>query len=98
MSVIAYFYRVSAAVISGDMALELALSPAQLGSIAAALFYAFACVQIPLGPLLDRYGSRWVVGICSLIAALGGLLFATASGFSGYSLGASCLVPGQLPS
>jgi predicted MFS family arabinose efflux permease len=83
MYLIAYFYRVSAAVVSADIAGELALSPAQLGSIAAALFYAFAFAQIPLGPLLDRYGSRRIVGVCGLVAATGGLLFASAQGFSG---------------
>lgn len=84
---IAYFYRVSAAVIAGDIARELALSPAELGSIAAALFYAFAFAQIPLGPLLDRYGSRWIVGGCALLAASGGLLFATAHDVSGLFVG-----------
>jgi len=87
MYLIAYFYRVSAAVISGDIARELSLSPPQLGGVAAALFYAFAFAQIPLGPLLDRYGSRWIVGICSLIAALGGLLFASAHNFTGLFAG-----------
>ena len=81
MYLIAYFYRVSAAVVAGDIAAELDLSPAQLGSMAAALFYAFALAQIPLGPLLDRYGSRWVVGLCCLLSAAAGLLFATGRNF-----------------
>ncbi|HEY6007054.1 MAG TPA: MFS transporter [Geobacteraceae bacterium] len=78
MYVLAYFYRVSMAVASRDLAADLRLTAAQLGSLSGAFFYAFALVQIPLGPLLDRYGGRRVVSTCGLISTAGSLLFAFA--------------------
>jgi len=85
--IIAYFYRVSAAVIAGDLAEDLALSPQELGNVSAALFYAFALVQIPLGPILDRGGPRRTIFLLGLVTAVGALLFARASGYGEALLG-----------
>ncbi len=79
--IIAYFYRVSVAVIADDLLVELKLSVGQLGSMSAALFFAFAFMQLPLGPLLDRYGPRWIVGVCGLVTAAGAFLFASAESY-----------------
>jgi len=81
MYVVAYFYRVSAAVIAGDLAKDLSLTPAQLGNISASLFYAFAITQLPLGPILDRFGSRKTIFLLGLLTTAGSLLFASANGY-----------------
>jgi sugar phosphate permease len=103
MYIIAYFFRVSAAVIAGDLARDLALSPRQLGNVSAALFYAFALTQLPLGPVLDRYGPRWVIFVLGLVAAAGALLFARAEGYAGalagralIGAGTACVLMGSL--
>ncbi len=101
--IVAYFYRVSAAVIAEDLQRDLGLSSEQLGNVSSALFYAFAFTQLPLGPTLDRYGSRRVIFILGLITALGAALLAGAHGYFGaligralIGLGTACVLMGSL--
>lgn len=103
MYVIAYFYRVSAAVIAGDLARDLSLSPGELGKMSAALFYAFALTQLPLGPLLDRVGPRRVIFGLGLVTATGAFLFASSTGYAGafwgrllIGTGTACVLMGSL--
>lgn len=103
MYVLAYFYRVSAAVIAGDLSTDLHLSAAELGHVSAALFYAFALLQIPLGPVLDRWGARVPVFLLSLVTALGAFWFSRAGGYAealaGRALigaGTACVLMGSL--
>ncbi|MBJ6726130.1 MFS transporter [Geomesophilobacter sediminis] len=77
--ILAYFYRVSLAVVAGDISRELHLSPQQLGSLSSILFYVYAAAQIPLGPLIDRLGGRLVIGCSGLLTTIGGILFSQAT-------------------
>ena len=76
--ILVYFYRVSLAVVARDVSRELHLSPAQLGSLSSILFYVYAAAQIPLGPMIDRLGSRVVISGCGVLTATGGILFSQA--------------------
>jgi sugar phosphate permease len=76
--ILVYFYRVSLAVVARDVSRELQLSPAQLGSLSSILFYVYAAAQIPLGPMIDRLGSRAVISGCGVLTAVGGILFSQA--------------------
>lgn len=76
---LAYFYRVSTAVIAQELRVDLGLSASQLGSLSAGLFYAFALAQWPLGPLLDRFEGGRVIGVLGFVTAAGALLFAGAT-------------------
>ena len=89
--ILAYFYRVSLAVVAGDVSRELQLTPAQLGLLASILFYSYAAAQIPLGPMIDRLGSRVVIGGCSVLTATGGVLFSQA-GTMGEAMAARVLL------
>jgi sugar phosphate permease len=77
--ILVYFYRVSLAVVAGDVSRDLHLSPAQLGSLSSILFYVYAAAQIPLGPMIDRLGSRVVISGCGVLTAIGGVLFSQAA-------------------
>src|SRR5689334_3332729 len=77
--ILVYFYRVSLAVIAGDLSRELQLTPQQLGLLSSVLFYVYALAQIPLGPMIDRIGSRKVISGCGVLTACGGILFARAT-------------------
>ncbi|KAF0220495.1 MAG: major facilitator family [Geobacteraceae bacterium] len=81
MYVLAYFYRVSMAVMAKDLEKELGLSAAQLGTLSGAFFYAFAVTQLPLGLLLDRHGGKKVVVLTGLITLAGVLVFALSTGY-----------------
>jgi sugar phosphate permease len=76
--ILVYFYRISLAVVARDISRELQLSPAQLGSLSSILFYSYAAAQIPLGPMIDRLGSRVVISGCGVLTAIGGILFSQA--------------------
>ena len=78
MYILAYFYRVSLAVVAGDISRELHLTPAQLGTLSGIMFYVYAAAQIPLGPMIDRLGSRVVISGCGVLTTLGGILFSQA--------------------
>ncbi|MCF8054701.1 MAG: MFS transporter [Deltaproteobacteria bacterium] len=87
MYILVYFYRVSLAVVAGDVSQELSLSPEQLGAVAGALFYAYAITQIPLGPLVDRFGGRLVITLCGILTFVGGVVFAQAQTITALMLG-----------
>src|SRR6266568_6865137 len=78
MYILVYFYRVSLAVVAGDISRELRLTPQELGSLSGVLFYVYAVSQIPLGPLIDRVGGRLVICGCGVLTTIGGLLFSQA--------------------
>jgi sugar phosphate permease len=78
MYILVYFYRVSLAVVAGDLSRELRLSPRELGTLSGILFYVYAAAQIPLGPMIDRLGSRVVISGCGVLTAVGGILFSQA--------------------
>lgn len=79
--ILAYFYRIALAVMAKDLAAEAHLSAAQLGTLSGAFFYAFALTQIPLGPLLDRFGGKKVALCCGIITTIGLVLFTAASSY-----------------
>ena len=55
------FFRVSNAVIAPNLIQDLGLNAETLGILGGAYFYSFALLQIPMGPVLDRIGPRFVV-------------------------------------
>jgi len=78
---IGFFYRVSLAVTSRDLVVDLQLSAAQLGTLSGIFFFVFGLAQIPLGPLIDRFGSRMVICLSGIVTITGSLTFALATGY-----------------
>lgn len=76
-----YGLRAINATIAPELVDEVGLSNTQLGSLTSAYFLAFACMQLPLGIWLDRFGPRRVDAALMAVAGVGCLVFATASGF-----------------
>jgi predicted MFS family arabinose efflux permease len=76
LSMIGYFYRISMAVTSHDLASDLGLNAAQLGVLSGVFFYAFAFAQIPVGFLIDRFGSRRIIFLTGIMTTMGSLIFA----------------------
>ncbi len=69
------------AVLAPDLVGAFALTPAELGLLTSAFFFAFALVQLPVGIALDRWGPRKVQLAMMLVGAIGALLFSRGSGF-----------------
>ena len=75
------FYRSFLAVVSADLTRDLALDPAELGTLSAAWFAAFAFAQFPVGYALDRYGPRATISLGMIAAVAGAVLLALATGY-----------------
>lgn len=84
---LSYFFRSANAVLAPDLSRDLALGPAQLGLMTSLFYLSFALVQIPLGPLLDRYGPRAVTPGLMLVGFVGSLIFGGAQSFAVLALG-----------
>ena len=88
---ISYVYRMVNAVLGPTLAAEFGLTAGGLGLLSSVYFLSFAFFQLPLGLLLDRFGPRRVNATLLLIAALGGLWFASAHS-AGAAIGARALI------
>ena len=84
---ISYLFRTVNAVISEDLTTDLNLNAGGLGLLTATYFLTFAACQLPLGVLLDRFGSRRVESLLLVVAACGALLFAHAESLTGLIVG-----------
>lgn len=84
---VSYLFRTVNAVIAPDLIADLGLSAADLGLLTSAYFFTFAAFQLPLGVLLDRFGSRRVESGLLLIAAVGALVFSQAQSLTGVIVG-----------
>lgn len=72
---ISELYRNINGVIAPALRHSLDIGPEQLGLLSSVFLLALALVQIPVGLLLDRFGSRRVVPSFMVVAALGAWLF-----------------------
>lgn len=84
---LSYVFRVVNAVIAGDLRADLGLDGAVLGLLTSTYFLAFAAFQLPLGYLLDRFGSRRVESSLLLVAALGAFVFSMSETVVGLIIG-----------
>jgi len=75
--------RAITATLSPVLTLEFNLLAADLGLLAGGYFFGFACMQIPLGYLLDKFGPKKIISIFLLIALIGTASFALSQTFSG---------------
>jgi MFS family permease len=89
------FFRSANAVLSKELAQDLALAAAQLGLMTSLFYVAFAMVQPPLGIALDRWGARAVTPTLMLVGAMGSLLFATGHAFAQVALGRALIGMGM---
>jgi MFS family permease len=80
---LSYAFRAVNAVIAPDLLHELGLRNADLGLLSAAYFLTFACLQLPLGIWLDKYGPRRTEAALLLFAAAGSAIFALSDSLAG---------------
>ncbi len=73
-----YIQQVVPDIIAADLSTAFKADAGTLGNIAAVYFYAYAILQIPVGLIVDRYGTRWPLMAAILLAGLGSLAFSRA--------------------
>lgn len=84
---LSYGLRTVSAVMAPILKNQFTFSDSQLGLLSATYFITFCIMQLPLGPLLDKYGTRKVEAILLFIAGLGAIIFAISNSFWGLMLG-----------
>ena len=78
--VLSQFYRAFLAVLTPVLATDIGSTPQSLATASGLWFLAFALMQLPVGWALDRIGPRVTTAALLAVAALGAMVFATASG------------------
>jgi len=73
-----YIHQVVPDIIAADLIGAFKATDGTLGNIAAFYFYAYAILQIPVGLIVDRYGTRRPLIVAILVAGLGTLAFSWA--------------------
>ena len=69
------FSVVSFAVLEPSIASESGLSTGSLSGLTSVFFFTYSFAQLAVGLLIDRLGSRWLLGLTAITASAGGLLF-----------------------
>ncbi len=78
--VLSQFYRAFLAVMAPTLAQDLGVLPQVLAQASGWWFLAFALAQLPVGWALDRIGPRVAVSGLMAVAAIGAVVFASATG------------------
>lgn len=73
-----FFLRVSPSVMVDELMMDFAVTAGAVGGLSASYFYAYAGLQLPIGVMLDRWGSRRSFILAAVLGAGGGVLFASA--------------------
>lgn len=84
---LSYAFRSVNAVIAPALQEDVGVSNSDLGLLSAAYFLAFACLQLPLGIWLDKYGPRKIEAALLLFAAVGAAVFALSDSLAGLWVG-----------
>ena len=78
-----YIQQVVPNIIADELSHAFNANESTLGNIAASYFYAYAVLQIPVGLIVDRYGTRRPLVIAILAAGLGTIAFSWAHSSGG---------------
>ena len=84
---LAFFHRMAPAAIATDLQQSFHASGAALGALAAAYFYTYTVMQIPVGVMADTLGIRKIVAIGAALAGVGSLLFGMADSLAVATIG-----------
>lgn len=73
-----YVLEVSPSVMVDELMHTFSLSGLSMGNLAAFYFYAYLCMQLPVGILLDNFNPRRLISCAILVCAFGAFVFAKA--------------------
>lgn len=74
----AFFQRVAPSAMTAELMRDFAAGAAALGNLSAVYFYVYGGLQIPVGVVLDRWGTRWLLMGAAALGAIGSVLFGLA--------------------
>lgn len=73
-----FFVQVAPSVLSDALQADFNTNATGLGALSSSFYWSYTIMQIPAGLLLDRYGSRLMLALVTLVCAAGVLLFGIA--------------------
>ena len=71
-----FFLRISPSVMSTELMQTYQLTPRAFGHLTALYYYVYAPMQMIVGVLLDRYGTKRLLVVAALVSSVGAYLFA----------------------
>lgn len=71
----AFVHRVAPSVMVSDLMRDFTIGGAMIGTLSSLYFYPYVLLQIPLGALLETWGTRRLLSIALCLAAIGSVLF-----------------------
>jgi len=74
-----FIHRIIISVMIPELSAAFDASVAAIGELSAYYFYAYACAQIPLGLLIDKFGTRKLLTLSCLIIAISSFIFGITS-------------------
>lgn len=74
-----YLLRIAPSVMSVQLMQHFSLNATQFGHLFAVYYYIYTPLQLPVGLLLDRYGSRFLLTGATLVCAVGTFVFAASN-------------------
>lgn len=93
----AFFYlfqsvlKVMPSLIATELTIDLNIAATSLGTLGGMYFLAYACLQLPIGVMLDRFGVRRLMTVAIAFCATGAFLFSIATNFY-TALFARCII------
>jgi sugar phosphate permease len=85
--ILAFFHRMAPAAIATDLQQSFHASGAALGALAAAYFYTYTVMQIPIGVMADTLGIRKIVALGAVMAGVGSMVLGMADTLAIATLG-----------
>ena len=74
-----YLLRIAPSVMSTELMQYYSLNATAFGNLFAVYYYIYTPMQIPVGLMLDRYGSRFLLTFATLICAIGTFVFSAST-------------------
>lgn len=79
--------QVSPSIMTNQLMSEFGINASVLGIMASTYFYSYTAMQIPSGLLYDRFGTRVLITLATLVCALGALFFGYSTSVTFLSIG-----------
>ncbi|MGM7723772.1 MFS transporter [Metabacillus sp. Hm71] len=95
--IVNYFDRINMSIALPLLQQEFDLTAGQMGIFLSAFAWSYALLQLPVGPLLDKIGVKWVTRVATVIWTVACLLTAVANGWGLIILSRVLLGIGEAP-
>lgn len=90
-----FFLQLSSGVVIGEIMQEIQLSALAAGILSSSFYVIYTSLQIPVGILLDRKDTRYLLAFNALICSIGCVCFAHSNSFLGLVLGRALIGAGS---